>query len=142
MKFNFGLLFIGLILSISLHAQRSVTDAADRDFEDFKYSTAVDKYKKAYAKVKDKDEKDRIRFQMAECYRLMNNTKRAEPTYKSLVRNGYYKKEPLALLHYANMLKINQKYDEAIPQFEEYIKLKPMYPRGPDGLKSCTMQQN
>jgi peptidoglycan-associated lipoprotein len=131
-----------LLLSGIVCAQRSATEAADRDFEDQKYSVAVDKYKKAYSKVKDRDEKNRIRFQMAECYRMMNNPKRAEPTYKSLVRNDYYKKEPIVLLHYANMLKINQNYDEAITSFEEYIKLRPDDPRGPDGLKSCNMQKD
>ncbi|OQX79026.1 MAG: hypothetical protein B6D61_04275 [Bacteroidetes bacterium 4484_249] len=143
MKKKNGLLIIfALFFSVSIFAQRrSATESADRDFEDYKYTSAVDKYKKAYSKTKNRDEKNRIRFQMAECYRLMNNTKRAEPTYKSLVRNKYYKKEPIVLLHYANMLKYNQKYDEAVPQFEEYIKLRPDDPRGPDGLKSCNMQK-
>lgn len=142
MKLKIGILFtFTLLFSISLLAQRNSTAAADADFEDYKYSEAVDKYKKAYSKVKDRDEKNRIRFQMAECYRLMNVTKRAEPTYKSLVRNDYYKKEPIVLLHYANMLKINQKYDLAVPIFEQYISLQPDDPRGPDGLKSCNKQQ-
>jgi len=139
---NGTLIVFALLLSVSIFAQRrGASEIADMDFEDHKYASAVDKYKKAYSKVKDRDEKNRIRFQMAECYRLMNNTKRAEPTYKSLVRNGYYKKEPIALLHYANMLKINHKYEEAVPQFEEYIKLRPDDPRGSDGLKSCNMQK-
>lgn len=129
------------MFNISLLAQRNSTATADADFEDYKYAEAVDKYKKAYAKVKDRDEKNRIRFQMAECYRLMNVTKRAEPTYKSLVRNNYYKKEPIVLLHYANMLKINRKYDLAVPVFEQYMSLQPDDPRGSDGLKSCNKQK-
>ncbi len=135
------LFIIGILLSIGLSAQRNLTEAADRDFDDQKYSIAVDKYKKAYSKAKDRNLKNQIRFQMAECYRLMNNSKRAEPTYKSLVRTKYYKDEPLVLLHYGNMLKMNQKYDEAIPQFEAYINLRPDDPRGSDGLKSCQMQK-
>lgn len=142
MIFRKGLIFtIALVCSLSLYAQRNLTEAADKDFEDFKYATAVDKYKKAYSKAKDKDEKNRIRFQMAECYRLMGDPKRAEPTYKSLVRNDYFKKEPIVLLHYANTLRINQNYDEAIPVYEQYIKLKPDDSRGPDGLQSCKVQK-
>ena len=139
-KKNFLLVFV-LLFSVSIFAQRNFTLMADMDFEDQKYATAVDKYKKAYSKVKDRGEKNRIRFQMAECYRYMNNTKRAEATYKSLIRTKYYKEKPDVLLHYANMLKANQKYDDAILQFEEYIKLKPGDPRGPDGLKSCQLQK-
>ena len=142
MKFSKYLLILAMFLvsTVSL-AQRDYTAVADRDFEDQKYAIAIDNYKKAYSKVKDRDEKDRIRFQMAECYRLMNNTKRAEVYYKGLYRTNYYKKEPVVLLHFADMLKSNQSYDEALIYFDEYIKLRPDDPRGPDGLKSCILQK-
>ena len=135
------LITFAFLFSLGLMAQRGKTEVADDLFEKQQYSVAVDKYKKAYSKTKDRSEKNRIRFQMAECYRFMNVTKRAEATYKSLVRTKYYKEKPIVLMHYANMLKINQKYDEAVVQFEEYIKLKPDDPRGSDGMKSCLMQK-
>lgn len=137
----FGLAFIAVIIvSSSLYAQRSLTESADLSFEEQKYSIAVDKYKKAYSKIKrNPNEKNRVRFQIAECYRLMNEPKRAETYYKGLIRNEYYKQKPEILLYYAQMLMINEKYDEAIPQFEEYIKLKPDDPRGSDGLQSCKL---
>lgn len=142
MNFNKYFIFlIALFLTTSVLGQKNFVDAADRDFEDLKYSVAVEKYKKAYSKTKDRDEKNRIRFQMGECYRMMNNAKRAEVYYKSLYRTGYYKKAPIVLLHYGEMMKINMKYDDAVPVFEEYIKLKPDDPRGPDGLKSLHMQK-
>ncbi|MBN1339599.1 MAG: OmpA family protein [Bacteroidales bacterium] len=138
--------FIGLsilavfIITSSLFAQKSLTESADITFEEQKYSIAVDKYKKAYSKIKkNPNEKNRIRFQIAECYRLMNEPKRAETYYKGLIRNEYYKQKPEILLYYAQMLMINEKYDEAIPQFEEYIKLKPDDPRGSSGMKSCKL---
>lgn len=136
-----SLIAIAFLFSFGLMAQRNNTAVADDLFEKEQYSVAVDKYKKAYSKTKDRSEKNRIRFQMAECYRKMNVTKRAEATYKSLVRTKYFKEKPVVLLHYANMMKMNQKYDEAIPQFEAYITLKPDDPRGPDGMKSCLMQK-
>ncbi|MEZ5147959.1 MAG: tetratricopeptide repeat protein [Bacteroidales bacterium] len=135
------ILFTLFISTIAL-AQRDLSEMADRDFEDQKYSVAIDLYKKAYSKTKDRDEKNRIRFQMAECYRLMNETNRAEVYYKSLVRTDYFKKEPIVLFYYAEMLKSNQNYDEAIPIYEQYIKLRPNDPRGPDGLKSCKLKKN
>ncbi len=131
----------GILLTINVFGQRNATEKADRDFEDQKYSVAVEEYKKAYSKVKDRDQKNIIRFKMAECYRLMNNTKRAEATYKGLIRTKYYKEKPDILLRYAEMLKENEKYDDAIIQFAEYIKLKPDDSRGSNGLKSCHMQQ-
>ncbi|MBN2174766.1 MAG: OmpA family protein [Bacteroidales bacterium] len=133
---------VAITFSTSIFAQRNFTEAADRDFEDQKYSVAVDKYKKAYSKVRDRDEKNRIRFQMAECYRLMNNPKRAVVYYKSLYKNDYYKQEPIILLHLGDMFKANQEYDEAIPVFEEFMKLRPDDPRGADGVKSCNVQKD
>ena len=63
MTLKTGLFFaITLFFTLNLYAQRNLAESADRDFEDFKYSTAIDKYKKAYSKVKDKDEKNRIRL--------------------------------------------------------------------------------
>jgi len=138
---KYFIFIVALFLATSVFGQRNFLEAADKDFEDMKYSVAVDKYKKAYSKTKDRDEKNRIRFQMAECYRMMNNAKRAEVYYKSLYRTGYYKKNTIVLLYYGEMMKINMKYDEAIPVFEEYIKLQPDDPRGPDGLKSLNMQK-
>ena len=75
---NFSRYFIFLLvifLSSAAFGQRNFVEDADRDFEDMKYSIAVEKYKKAYSKTKDRDEKNRIRFQMGECYRMMNNFK-------------------------------------------------------------------
>lgn len=138
---NLMVILFTLFISTIALAQRDLSEMADRDFEDQKYSVAIDLYKKAYSKTKDRDEKNRIRFQMAECYRLMNETNRAEVYYKSLVRTDYFKKEPIVLFYYAEMLKSNQNYDEAIPIYEQYIKLRPNDPRGPDGLKSCKLQK-
>lgn len=134
------ILFVSM-LALPALSQRNFTELADRDFADQKYSIAIDKYKKAYSKTKDRDEKNRIRFQMAESYRMMNNTKQAEIYYKGLYRTAYYKKEPIVLLQYANMLKANEKYDDAYLIFDEYVKLRPNDPRGPDGIKSCSYQE-
>lgn len=113
--------------------------SADAEFAKNKYSIAIDKYKKAYSKEKNKREKNRIRYQMAECYRFMNNTKRAEIYYKALIKKEYYKDQPELLLNYGNMLKVNEKHEEAIPIFEMYIDLQPDDPRGINGLNSCKM---
>jgi peptidoglycan-associated lipoprotein len=137
------LLLVLFLFSISslTFGQRDFTDAADKDFQDQKYAVAIDKYKKAYSKVRDRDERNRIRFQMGECYRLMNEPRRALVYYRGLYRTDYFKKEPIGLLHYADMLRADQNYDEAIGIYSEYIKLRPNDPRGPDGLKSCQMQK-
>lgn len=128
------------ILPTILFAQRNPAKAADEAFNALQYSVAIDKYKKAYTKVKkNKEEKNRITSQLAECYRLTANYKRAEISYKLLVRREWDRKHPIVLLRYADMLKINGKYDEAIEQYHAYMEREPDDPRGKAGAESAAL---
>ena len=130
-----------LFFAIPVLAQNKATKAADDAFADQLYFTALQKYQKASSKVKNnKAERDRITFRIAECYRMMNNTKKAEPAYKRLINNvKYIKDEPHVLLYYANALKANGNYDEAIKQYQAYMELSPKDPKGEEGVESCKM---
>ena len=82
--------------------KRSFIRSADDAFADERYTVAIEKYQKAYTKLKKNPvERDRISFQLAECYRLTGETKRADIQYKRLIKNGFDSKEPIILLHYA-----------------------------------------
>ena len=119
-------------------AQKNPAKSADEAFAKQQYSLAIDKYKKAYTKVKkDKEEKNRITAQLAVCYRLTGNYKRAESSYKRLVSNGWDKRNPEVLLRYAEMLKINQKFDESIVQYNAYTERMPDDPRGKKGAEAA-----
>ena len=136
-KSSFLILFL-LILIIPANAQKKNVKAADEAFAAHKYVTAIDHYRKAYTKIKkDEDEKTRVNFQLAECYRLTNNINRAEIQYKRLAKIKYQEKEPIILLHLANALLSNKKYKEALIQFEEYQLVAPDDPRGANGISSC-----
>ncbi|NOX84616.1 MAG: OmpA family protein [Chlorobi bacterium] len=131
-----SLLFILLMVSGIVIAQRNPTKSADDAFSKQQYSVAIDKYKKAYTKVKkDKEEKNRITAQLAVCYRMTGNYRRAEAAYKRLVANGWDRKQPEILLWYAEMLKINGKYDDAIEQYNAYALRAPNDPRGKQGAE-------
>jgi len=136
------LIVIGLLLMVQVvaFAQRNPAKAADEAFEAQRYSVAIDKYKKAYTKVKkNKEEKSRITAQLAECYRLTANYKRAEISYKQLVRRDWQKRNPEILLQYAEMLKINGKYEEAIEQYNAYAERVPDDPRGKEGAETAAL---
>lgn len=123
----------------SLYGQNRRTVAADQAFENYQFNTAVKLYRKAAGKVKDMNERNRITFQQAECFRLMNDRRKAEPLYRRLVNAKYESVMPEILLHLANILLTNQKYDEAVKYYEQYILLKPEDHRGHNGLESCTV---
>lgn len=111
--------------------------AADEAFEDERYSVAIEKYQKAYTKVKKSpSERDRISFRLAECYRMTGDMKRADMQYKRLIKNGYDSKEPIILLYYANAQKAEENLEEARTYYELYQKKVPDDPRGEYGLQS------
>ena len=60
-----------------------------------------------------------------ECYRLINDTKNAEITYGTLVRNGFDRKNSMVLLYYADAQRANEKYDEAKDNYELFMKAEP-----------------
>ncbi|MFH1295729.1 MAG: OmpA family protein [Bacteroidota bacterium] len=121
-------------------AQNKHSKAADDAFADQQYALALEKYQKAYSKVKrNREERDRISFQMAECYRMMNNTKRAEVAYKRLTGDRYRKKNPKILLYYADALKTNGKYGDAIEQYTAYKEVVPDDPAADAGIETATI---
>jgi len=140
MRFLFYILTFSFLLVFldQTSAQSKYAKAADDAFADQQYSLAVERYQKAYSKVKkNRDEKDRISFQMAECYRLMNNTKRAEIAYKRLTADRYRQKNPKILLYYADALKTNGKYEDAIEQYTAYKELVPSDTVADAAIESC-----
>ncbi len=124
--------------SLTATAQRNYTQEADDAFKLEQYNISIDKYKKAYTKVKqNRAEKNRILFQIAEAYRMMNNTRNAEIAYKRVIRVNYFKQEPKVYLYYADALRVNQKYDEALLAYQDYLKLVPGDVRAKNGVESC-----
>jgi len=127
-------------MPVYVYGQKNPAKSADEAFGKQQYSLAIDKYKKAFTKVKkNKEEKNRITAQLAVCYRLTENYKRAEASYKRLVLSGWDKRNPEVLLHYADMLKINGKYDEAIEQYNAYSERAPDDPRGKEGAETAAL---
>lgn len=126
--------------SIELHAQRNVSRSADEAFERHQYSLALDRYKKAYGKVKrNSDERSRISYRMAECYRFTGSTKRAEATYKRVLRTDLVDRYPEIYLIYADLLKMNQKFEESIEYYQLYTERQPDDPRGRLGAETASL---
>ena len=132
-----------IFMSSDIYAQRrNPAKNADMAFERKQYTEAVDRYKKAYRKVRrNKDERNRISFQMAECYRLIGLTKRAEPYYKRLLKTEYPNTHPEVYLYMAETYKMNEKYKDAIEMYETYAQKVPDDPRGQLGVETTQQIQ-
>ena len=118
-------------VEIEIH---KTTKKADEYFESKEYSTAVEVYAKAYSKEKSREQKQRISYNMAECYRNTGQFKRAASYYLRAQKLGY---GALAGLGYAEMLQSQGEYEDAIVAYEEYKKLIPSDPRAEEGIQAC-----
>ncbi|MEI8201853.1 MAG: OmpA family protein [Bacteroidota bacterium] len=139
------ILFVALVTvmvfySSLLSAQRNYTQEADEAFKLEQYDSAIDMYKKAYSKVKkNRIEKSRILIQIAECYLKKNDSRRMEDQFGRLVKSNLQKQDPTILLKYANSLKMNEKYADALIQYKAYEVIAPNDPEGKIGEESCTL---
>lgn len=123
-----GLLLLVAALSIATgaQAQKSIAQKADDLFDQNRFVEALDQYTKAYERIKDnKAEKNRLYFQMAECYRLMYDYPRAERIYKRLANEGYANTERKLYFNLAEMCRFEEKFEEADEYYAKYLEMEP-----------------
>jgi peptidoglycan-associated lipoprotein len=124
-------------LLYSCGAQKGSMAKAREAFKKKEYYTAGENYKAVYSKTKVKDEKNEACFQTAECYRLSNDNKNAENWYRKAVKGDPNNLE--AQLKLAQSLKNNQKFSEAIVEFNAYKKKNPSDTKVDDYIKGCEL---
>ncbi len=137
-KFAVGLA-LTLLFSVNAKAQKNFSKDAEKAFDNYEYFNAIELYKKAYTKAKKKEEKALIIFRTAECYRLIGDNKQSEAWYLKAIKANYA--EPKAKLYLADAKKAQEKYNEALIEYNNYKKEMPSDPRGEDGAKSCELAQ-
>ena len=103
------------------------------------YYRAIEKYRKASRKEKDREQRMIYAYQMAECYRYIGDYERAELYYKNAIRRGY--PDVVALLHHADMLRATQEYEDAIETYRTYLDSVPGDERALAGLESIQKTQ-
>lgn len=131
--------FLFTLISLSSMAQGGKTRKADEAYNNYLYTDAIELYKKALTKIDNKSQKALVNFRLGECYRKINDLKNAESWYAKAVKAKY--PDPRAVLLLADCKKAQEKYNEAITDYNEYKKLVPSDPRGDDGVKSCEIAQ-
>ena len=125
LKKGLTLLVLALLVSFSGHSQ-SVAQKADEQFKNKQYTLALESYLQAYDRVStNRAEKNRIYYQIGECYRLIYNYPKAEHTYLRLIQSGYYTTEPKLYFYMAEMCRFNGKFDEAGDYYDKYLELVP-----------------
>ncbi|RYD79514.1 MAG: hypothetical protein EOP53_09540, partial [Sphingobacteriales bacterium] len=117
-------------MSLGLGACKSGGDitSAEKAFSQEQYSVAINNYKGAYSSIRDKAKRAEVAFKIGEAMRLNRDFLKAESWYQKAITGGY--KDPKVYYELGEVLKMNEKYDEAVVQFETYVKEMPSDPRG------------
>ncbi len=128
-----------LAFAFSVSAQKNYLKDADIAYDNHQYFNAIELYKQAYTKVKKADAKAKILYRTGQSYHEINDLKGAETYYSKAIKAKY--PDPIAILKLADVMKAQQKYPEAIVEYNNYKKEMPSDVRGENGVKSCELAQ-
>ena len=126
-----------MLFIIPLSAQNRQLKKADAAFKTGEYFKATELFEKAFDKMSNKQAKGEVAFKIGECCRLLDDSKGAKRWYKKAVKYKY--KEPISVLYYAQMLMIEEDYEDAQEEFAKYKELVPDDDRGKNGLHSIEL---
>jgi peptidoglycan-associated lipoprotein len=132
-----------LVVASCLFAQHSFSqrskkvERAIKTYEAGEYKEALDLLKEAYDFESDKDKKNDILFKLGDCCRRLNDPSKAEMWFKKVIDKNY--QDPVAYIYYADALKMNGKYPEALDVYKKYKELVPDDSRGTNGIESCEL---
>ncbi|MEO6903430.1 MAG: OmpA family protein [Bacteroidia bacterium] len=128
-----------LFFSSTVIAQKIFLDDANKAYSNKEYFNSIELYKKAYTKVKSKEDKAYVIFKTAEAYRMIGDNKQAESWYTKAIKAKY--PDPKAILYLADAKKALEKYNEALIEYNNYKAAVPADAHGEDGAKSCELAQ-
>lgn len=118
MQFRPFVILLSFVLSSSLLGQIS---KADKFYEQNRYFKAIPYYVSASKKQVNKQ---KANLKLADCYRKVNEYEKAENSYKNALSIDP-NVDPQVHYDYAGVLKANGKYEEALEQYNLYLKQKP-----------------
>ncbi|MDG1237943.1 MAG: OmpA family protein [Flavobacteriales bacterium] len=136
-KYIFVFSFLLIVNTHFTQTKNPVVVQADLNFKNEAYFDAIDLYKKGEVKEKDIQEKGRINFQIAECYRLDVEPAQAETYYKRAFKLKYQKNHPKLYILLADVLVEEGEYESAAENIREFLKIYPEDSHAKKLLSSC-----
>ena len=135
------LLFSFLLVSFVSFSQHASTLKGNEAFEKHFWSAAIESYKIALKKEKDKELKLEMTYKVAQSFDKIRDYKNAISWFKKVVEKGgsFVDKNPEAYLKLAECLKKAETYEEAKEMFKIYQTKVPSDKRGIKGEKSCEL---
>lgn len=134
---NYIFLTVISILFLACSSQNKLARKANEAYENGEFFKAIELYEKTIEKTKNKAKISERTFMLAECYRLVNDSRKAESNYRKASRKKY--SDPVALFWEADQARENGDYDEARAIYSEYIDKRPDDIRGHIGFDACSI---
>jgi peptidoglycan-associated lipoprotein len=121
-----------------IQGQNAKLAKGDALFKAGAYFDAIELYKGELEKIQqDRVELAKYLNKIATCYRLIGNARQAELYYnKAILRNC---SDPKVYYYYAEMLKMGEKYDQALENYQKYKQLVPNDKLADIGINSCEL---
>ncbi|MFT6747183.1 MAG: peptidoglycan-associated lipoprotein [Glaciecola sp.] len=129
------------ILTFTVSAQNKFTTKGNEAFEKQYWFAAIDNYKIALKKEKDKELKKLITYRIAQSYEKTRDVANAVNWYGKVVKKGggFADSKPEVYLKLANSLKKMEMYSEAMEHYMTYQDKRPDDEAGIKGAKSCEL---
>jgi len=133
-------LSFALIFPLFMIAQRALIDKGDSYYNTYMFDLAKDYYEKALGSIASQSDKAEVNYKLGYCYKMLGNTDKAE-MYFGVAVDNYVKGviKPDVLLFYADALRMNGKYEDAIDIYKQYLQVSPQDHRATSGLESCKL---
>lgn len=125
------------MLVVNANSQTSKFKRAEALYNAGGYSDAIELYKSELDKIKDKQERGNCLMKIGNCYRYIGNVKQAESFYQKAIMREC--QDPKVFLYYADMLRMVEKYDLAIENYQKYKVLIPNDKQADVGIQSCDL---
>lgn len=126
------------MLCVACSSQKKMLKKAENAYANGEYLKAVELYEQLASEEDSKYIKTSYQYIIAECYRRMNDSKKAELAYKKLIKQKS-SKDKTANYWYGYYLLKSEKFDEAEKAFKAYKKVAPKDKRGANGIASCSL---
>src|SRR5512145_3104191 len=117
-RYVFAVIVFLMFLPFTLQAQKHKVERAYSAYKAGSYTEALDLFKSAYSKSRDKQIKSDMVYMVSECYRLVNDPKNGELWYKNSPKSA--SPRPEAQYWLADCIKKNGRYQQAIEEFIKY----------------------
>ena len=132
-------LLAALIIAAACSTPEKHMKKGDMFFACGEYYDASLEYKRAYSSTpaKERDKRGERAFRMAECYRRINNTAKAEGAYRNAVRYNYV--DTTTYFYLAEVQRQLGSYRAAEENYKLYLEKNPGHKRSLTGLQSCAI---